>query len=203
MSSKLENRDFTVAIDRSGSMSLDNGNGMNRWKAAGEGAVALANKAAGFDPDGIQILLFGSNVLKFEDQTPDKVAEIFQEYEPMGSTNLTAALDIFFSGYFERKKTGNTKENGEIGIFITDGAPNDQKSAAASIINASKMLDNDQELGLTFVQVGNDSGATSFLQYLDDDLEKMGAKFDIVDTIKIDECENRPLVDVLLGAIED
>lgn len=202
MSSKLEGRDFTIAIDRSGSMGIANGN-MTRWQSAAEGAVALASKAAQFDPDGLDIILFGSKVTQISDVTADKVGDIFKEYDPMGTTNLTGALEVFFSGYFERKTTGKAKENGEIAIFITDGSPDDKVSAAKVIIEATKKLDKAEEVGLTFIQVGDDAGATSFLKYLDDDLAMLGAKYDIVDTIKMADCEDKPLVQVLLDALED
>ena len=203
MSSKLEGRDFTIVVDRSGSMSAGNGNGQTRWQAAQEGAVALARKCAEFDPDGIEVIMFATKAIRFADQSPEKVDQLFKEHDPMGSTNLTGALDVFFSGYFERKKTGTAKAKGEIAVFITDGEPNDRNSAAEAIINATKKLDREDELGMTFIQVGNDSGATDFLKFLDDDLENLGAKFDIVDTIRMQDCEDIPLTQVLLNALED
>ena len=202
MSSKLEGRDFTIAVDRSGSMSMGNGS-MSRWDSAAEGAVALARAASKFDPDGLTLLLFASSTKKFEDVSPDRIGEIFKEYEPMGSTDLAGCLSVFFADYFERKTTGKAKEKGEIGIFITDGAPNDPSACYKIIIEATKQLTDPEELGLTFIQVGDDDGATKFLTYLDDDLEKMGAAHDIVDTIKIADCEDKPLTQVLLDAIED
>lgn len=198
----LQDRDFTVAIDRSGSMSLANGN-MTRWESCREGTIALAKKAAQFDPDGLTLLLFGSSVKQFDDVTADKVDEIFQEFEPMGGTNLTAALEVFFANYFEKKKTGKTKPNGDIAIFVTDGAPDNTDTVIKSIVEATQKMEKDEELGITFVQVGNDAGATKFLQFLDDELQNKGAKFDIVDTIKLTDCENIPLKEVLERAISD
>lgn len=203
MSSKLEGRDFSIVVDRSGSMSAGNGNGQTRWQAAQEGAVALARKCSQFDPDGIEVIMFATKAVKFSDQSPEKVDQLFKEHDPMGSTNLTEALNVFFAGYFERKKTGTAKAKGEIAVFITDGEPNDRNTAATAIINATKMLEREDELGMTFIQVGDDPGATDFLTYLDDDLEKLGAKFDIVDTIKMQDCEDMPLTQVLINALED
>jgi len=202
MSSKLEGRDFSVLIDRSGSMGMRNGN-QTRWESAHEGAVALASKCAQFDPDGIEVMIFGSGIVKFDDVTPDKVDAIFKEYDPMGSTNLTGCLEAYFSGYFERKTTGKAKAKGEIVLVITDGEPNDRKSVAKCIVEATKKLDREDELGITFIQVGDDEGATAFLKYLDDDLEAQGAKYDIVDTITMADCESKPLTQVLLDALED
>lgn len=202
MTCKLEGRDFTIAVDRSGSMAIANG-GMTRWDSAAEGAVALAGAASKYDPDGLTLLLFASNTKKFDDVSATRIGEIFKEYEPMGSTDLTGCLNVFFSDYFERKTTGNAKAKGEIAIFITDGAPNDPNSAAKAIVEATKKMTDPEELGLQFVQVGNDTNATNFLKFLDDDLQGMGAAYDIVDTTSIADCEDKPLKEVLLDAIED
>ena len=198
--SKLENRDFTIAIDRSGSMTLDY-NGRSRWDNAGEATLALAKKAATFDPDGIDIILFGSKATRLPDQTPEKVVQVFKEYEPMGTTNLSGALDVFFATYFENRTLGKAKENGALGVFITDGMPNSKQECVRSITEATKQMRRDGEIGITFIQIGNDGGAKEFLTYLDDELSD--AKYDIVDTISIDECEDLPLTEVLLRAIED
>jgi hypothetical protein len=53
------------------------------------------------------------------------------------------------------------------------------------------------------VQVGSDAQATKFLKILDDELQGVGAKFDIVDTVTIDDMEDMTLTEVLLNAITD
>jgi hypothetical protein len=58
-------------------------------------------------------------------------------------------------------------------------------------------------LAISFVQVGSDPQATKFLKILDDELQSVGAKFDIVDTITIDDMEDMTLTEVLLNAITD
>ena len=64
-------------------------------------------------------------------------------------------------------------------------------------------LDKDEELGISLIQVGKDTKATKYLKALDDQLQSAGAKFDIVDTITIDDMANLPLAEVLLNAIID
>jgi hypothetical protein len=51
--------------------------------------------------------------------------------------------------------------------------------------------------------VGNDAQATRFLKILDDELQSAGAKFDICDTITMDDMEDMSLSEVLLNAIND
>jgi hypothetical protein len=64
-------------------------------------------------------------------------------------------------------------------------------------------MDRDEELAISFVQVGTDAQATKFLKVLDDELQSAGAKFDIVDTITMDDMEDMTLTEVLLNAITD
>jgi hypothetical protein len=71
------------------------------------------------------------------------------------------------------------------------------------IIKASRMIDRDEEMALSFIQVGTDPQAQWFLKALDDELEGVGAKFDIVDTVTLDDMEDMTLSEVLLNAIID
>ena len=105
----------------------------------------------------------------------------------------------------QRKEKKEVKSNGETILVVTDGKPDDQEAVAKAIIEASKQIDKDEELAISFIQIGNDKEATEFLKFLDDDLKKMGAKFDIVDTVSIEdiEDENLTLKEVLLKAITD
>ncbi|MFM6528735.1 MAG: hypothetical protein ACKPI9_27725, partial [Dolichospermum sp.] len=71
------------------------------------------------------------------------------------------------------------------------------------IIEASRRLDKDEELAISFIQVGNDPQATRFLKILDDELQSADAKFDICDTVTMDDMEDMSLSEVLLNAITD
>lgn len=64
-------------------------------------------------------------------------------------------------------------------------------------------MERDEEIGVQFLQIGGDPGATAFLKDLDDGLVAKGAKFDIVDTKTADEMENMTITDVLLSALSD
>lgn len=66
-----------------------------------------------------------------------------------------------------------------------------------------RRLNKDEELAISFIQVGRDIEATRFLKALDDDLQSVGAKFDIVDTVTVEDMENMSLSEVLLNAITD
>lgn len=202
--SLLEDRDYTLIIDKSGSMSTpDQPGGRTRWQAAEESTLAVARKCEQFDPDGITLYLFSGRFRRFDNVTSSKVAQIFQENDPSGTTNLAGVLEDATNNYLKRKAVGETKTNGETILVITDGEPDDRKAVMRVIIEASRHLDRDEELAISFVQVGADATATKFLKALDDDLQGAGAKFDICDTVSLDDMEGMTLTEVLLNAIAD
>jgi hypothetical protein len=200
----LEQRDYTLIIDKSGSMSIrDQASGKSRWDVMQESTLALASKCEEFDPDGITIYLFSGRFRRYDNVTSDKVLQIFRENEPSGRTDLASVLQDALNSYFQRKASGQTKENGETILVVTDGEPDDRKAVMKAIIEASRRIDRDEELAISFVQIGSDAQATKFLKILDDELQGAGAKFDIVDTVTIEDMDEITLSDVLLNAIID
>lgn len=200
----LEERDYTLIIDKSGSMSTpDQLGNRTRWQTAQESTLALARKCEQFDPDGITVYLFSGRFKRYDNVTSDKVTQIFQENDPSGTTDLAGVLKDATDNYLRRKGAGETKPNGETILVITDGEPDDRKAVMRVIIEASRQIDRDEELAISLIQVGKDQTATRFLKALDDELQAAGAKFDIVDTITLDDMEGLTLSEVLLNAITD
>jgi uncharacterized protein with von Willebrand factor type A (vWA) domain len=200
----VQDRDYTLIIDKSGSMSTaDQPGGKTRWQIAQESTLALARKCEEIDPDGITIYVFSGRFRRYDNVTSDKVSQIYQENDPMGRTDLAAVLQDALESYLSRKAQGQAKANGETILVITDGEPDDRKMVMKQIIEASRKLERDDELAISLIQVGSDRQATEFLKALDDQLQGAGAKFDIVDTITIDDMENMTLAEVLLNAITD
>ncbi len=200
----LENRDYTLIIDKSGSMATpDQKGGRTRWVAAEESTFALASKCEEFDPDGITVYTFSGRFKRYENVTSQKVIQVFKENDPSGTTDLASVLKHATENYFQRKTAGETKENGETILVITDGEPDDRKAVMKVIIETSRRMDRDEELAISFIQVGTDPHATRFLKVLDDEMQSAGAKFDICDTITMDDMEDYSLSEVLLNAIID
>jgi uncharacterized protein with von Willebrand factor type A (vWA) domain len=199
----LDKRDYTLIIDKSGSMSTtDAGTNKSRWEIIKESTLALARKCDQIDPDGITVYLFSGKFKRYDNVSAVKVEQIFQENEPMGGTNLTAVLQDALNSFFQRKKAGEIK-TGETILIITDGEPDDRRSVFEVIIEATKRMTTDEELALSFIQVGRDRNATDFLKALDDKLQGIGAAFDIVDTITVSDMEDMTISEVLLSAISD
>jgi uncharacterized protein with von Willebrand factor type A (vWA) domain len=200
----LLNRDYTLILDKSGSMSsADRLSNRTRWQAAQESTLALARKCETFDPDGITVYAFSSRFKRYDNVTSRKVEQIFQENDPVGSTDLAGVLRAATDSYFERKNKGQAKANGETILVVTDGEPDDKRAVVQVIIQATKQMQRDEELALAFIQVGDDPAATAYLKLLDDELVDAGAAFDIVDTLTIGDMADMSLAEVLLNAIYD
>lgn len=198
----MTDRDYTLIIDRSGSMALkDQPGGRSRWAVARESAEALAARCDELDPDGITLYVFGAKFRRYDNVTADRVSQVFLENEPCGGTNLAGVLTDAFDSYFARKRGGDTKRGGETIVVVTDGEPDDQKAVMKAILDASRRVDRGDELGVSLVQVGSDPLARRFLKALDDDLVRVGAPFDICNTVTLDELEDIGLTEVLLRAI--
>ncbi|MHC5719514.1 MAG: hypothetical protein ACYTX0_47580, partial [Nostoc sp.] len=70
----MSDRDYTLIIDKSGSMSTpDQVGGKSRWEIAQESTLALARKAEQFDPDGITVYVFAGRFKRYDDVTSAKV----------------------------------------------------------------------------------------------------------------------------------
>lgn len=200
----MSDRDYTLILDKSGSMSTpDQAGGRSRWDIAQESTLALARKCEQFDPDGLTVYVFSGRFKRYDDVTSAKVAQIFLENDPAGTTNLAGVLQDALNNYFKRKTAGQTKPNGETILVITDGEPDDRKAVFEVIINATRQMERDEELGISMIQVGSDAQATKFLKALDDQLQSVGAQFDICDTITLDDMEDMSLADILMNAITD
>ena len=198
----IENRDYTLIIDKSASMATsDDPNGKTRWETAQGSTYALAKKCEAIAPDGITVYVFSGRFRRYDNVTSDKVTKIYAENEPMGQTNLATVLQNGLDNYFERKAAGKAQPNGETFLVITDGEPTDRKAVIRVIIEASQKIERGEELAISLIQVGRDKKVTAFFKALDNELEKAGAKFDIVNTVTVDDMKNMSLTDVLLNAI--
>ncbi|NEO36305.1 MAG: VWA domain-containing protein [Moorea sp. SIOASIH] len=200
---ELKDRDYTIIIDKSGSMTIkDEKRGTKtRWEVMTETTEAYARYCEEIDPDGITVYVFSSRFKRYDNVTTNKVEQIFQETYPMGGTYLDEVLRDALDNYFQRKANGSAKPNGEIFLVFTDGAPDDKPPVIDVIVNATRRIDKDSEIGISFIQVGSDPQAAQFLQELDKSLEEKGAKYGICNTLTLGDLEEIPPPEVLLRAI--
>mgnify|MGYP001547343532 CR=1 FL=1 len=192
---KLSEFDFIVAIDASGSMTIDDVKGRTRWESMQETVGQFARELDKIDSDGIGVVVFsGQGVESFDGVNAAKLADVFAARQPRSSTPLAEALTAAL-------KLAGKSDKKDFVIVFTDGVPDDKAAAARVIVDASNKLQSDDDLTFLFIQVGHDRAATDYLRELDDNLK--GAKFDIVDAKTVAEAEAfATTADLVLAAID-
>jgi uncharacterized protein YegL len=219
--SRLDNYDIAILLDRSGSMGIEDcPNGKTRWAYARENVEAIATRTARMDKDGIDIIVFGSQIKKYLritfDNLQNELQKIYKEVEPLGTTATDVALEALLTPkWFADRKAEKNKPL--IIVVFTDGEPNDRDAVTKIIINAANSIERDADLGIVFVQIGHDASAKAYLDKLDNQLKKDGfnisdtksvdghvkVKFDIVDTKTMDQLDDLGIIGLLEQALDD
>lgn len=204
----LRNRDYTLIIAKTSGDAANQPPGfVERWAAAQDAVLALAEACEAYDPDGISLYVsccspaMGSGFKKYDRVTSPQLPQVLTENYPPHQIDLRQVLQAALNDYFVRKTAGATKANGEIILVLLDGEPSDRMAVAKDIKDATHRLDADEELGIGFVQIGEDALAQGFLTALDDYLKQMGAKYDIVKTRLLNTIAPHSLTEFLLSTL--
>lgn len=181
---------YIICVDRSASMATG-----DRWEQAAQATAYLAPYVTMCDPDGITLFFFDSNWKRFDHlQDEEQVLQIFEQNRPSkGSTNLTGVLQEALREHFSTFKECQKRTTI---LVITDGQPNNQVTTTRAVVDAANKLKSPGELSISFIQIGNDAGATRFLKHLDDNL-KSKCKYNIVDTLKASQMNNLSFQEVV------
>lgn len=192
LSGQLTDYDYTVVIDRSTSMRKKmKGKRITRMQAVEEVVLEVIMEASRFDPDGLTVYTFSHKYDMIDNVTCDDAEDLFDSIKLSAGTVLAPVLEDIYQQH-KRKKEEGKDIKGDIVIVIHDGEPDDKDDVVRTLVKMANYVKNDKEMGITFIQAGDDSTAISFLQYLDDYLYKPksrgghGAKHDIIDTKSIE-----------------
>lgn len=217
----LRQYDTVILVDDSGSMTQSGSKkGKTRWQEAGEALESLADVAAQYDADGIDIFFLNDRTEARNITSAAAVRKVFGQVRPRGATPTAERLDQLLKPYLLKLEKAHIdwdgtpkdrKTNKVIKrvnyIVITDGEATDQPRDP--IVHAGLRLKALThlcmiQLGIQFVQIGNDAKATKALKELDDGLQDMKHIPDIVDTTpysKLHPLTADGLIKVLLGGI--
>ncbi|MBD1826636.1 hypothetical protein NDI47_18300 [Microcoleus vaginatus GB1-A2] len=204
----LEDRDYTIIIARSDASRDPHHPWYEEWVEAQASLIDLAKKCQEFDSDGITLYEASTPMWKYKNSNVGRLAEILQRQntEPDSAnptaTNLEEALKASFSDYFANKKDGKGKK-GAIIVAVLDEKPEEVAAVAEIIVGAANKIEKDEEIGVSFIQIGDDLKTREFLTDLDTNLQGRGARFDIVDTKFWHEIKRSSVVQFLIGAIND
>jgi hypothetical protein len=205
----LSDRDYTVIVAKTAGNMAGNAppHFEQRWTDARAAISSLIRRCQEFEPDGITLFIASSEnptgpFQQYDQVSAERVDQIFVENYPPAEFNLLDGLNLALERYFTLKAANQAKPNGAIIIVLIDGEPRDRLEVIKAIVQATHRMDRDEELGIGFVQVGDDLIARGFLNALDQDLRSQaGAKFDIVHTQVVDtlppESLNNFLIDII------
>lgn len=162
------------------------------WRECSSALEAITPICTAHDADGIDI-----HFLNAHDSPHHKnitlastVHEIFSTVRPSGGTPTGQVLNRIIKSYIRDIEASGPASSTPVKpmniIVITDGVPSDDVESV--LVKAAQKLDTlDAEpwqLGVQFVQVGEEQGAKEHLEGLDDELSTLGRGCrDIVDTV--------------------
>ncbi|KAL6720517.1 hypothetical protein ACLMJK_002441 [Lecanora helva] len=207
----LKQYDIVFLIDDSGSMSLDR---PTRWDQVRTVLQDIAHVSTQWDEDGIDIHFLNNEKPYKNVKKAKHVMKIFNNVIPIGGTYTERRLRHILRPYIRDCEIRHMQHKSEPKlidlIVITDGIPSDDPINC--LTEFAKRLDaidaNLMQVGVQFVQVGDDAGAAANLEELDNLHEENDCR-DIVDTVSYAErivmgakFDKEFLIEkVLLGAI--
>jgi len=192
----LKTFDTVFVVDDSASMAGE------YWDQLGRALETIATIATKYDSDGIDIHFLNSPQHDHRHITsPDSVRDLFNRVQPAGITPTGACLDRILREYLDKyadAKAAYTSSTSGSGphptmynslpkplniLVLTDGEPTDDPETV--IVDAARKLDRLNaplhQIGIQFVQIGNEDGAREALEELDDALEEIYGIRDMVD----------------------
>jgi hypothetical protein len=205
----LKNRDYTIILARSLASRNPDHPWYQEWVEAQTSLIDLAKKCQEFSPKGLTLYEASRFLKKYEQTTVAQLAHLLQTNNSTTTIiqtdiNLVEAVADALSHYFQRKEAGKTQPKGEIIIVVLDQHGIDGIGELQNlIVKATTMMEKNEELGITFIQIGDDAMTRQFLTGLDDGLTQVGAEFDMVDTKYWHDIPRRSIIQFLFDAILD
>lgn len=169
-------RQYVLIVDRSGSMSWpDTGSStpQTRWASAKKAVENLVEKMFVYDTDHKVPLYLFDNEVEFvgECVSSSQVQAVFDDYGPRGSTDLAKCLDVAMEEYAGRNRPNFEVCPGTTFVVILDGGSDDNDAVRAVLRKfadpANKYCENSTQIAVSFLQIGDDAGASAFLKELD------------------------------------
>ena len=158
----------------------------SRWHEAEQALKAIVPAMCLANPEGSTLYIFSSQYEAVPGvKTVADVERVFKQNSPRGTTNLrpvlTAVVEAHRQSYVRDGRPTTV-------LVIHDGEPNEPDAVRQQLTETANAVSSDFELFFSFIQCGQDAGATRFLEVLDSGLH---ADRDIVDTLKYSLLEKK------------
>jgi uncharacterized protein YegL len=189
--------DYSIAmvVDNSASMGTkDCAGGISRWQWCHDHISELYKEDNGVLQRNISIVTFDNNFQSRQNCSPSELKSVFENRSPAGETNMAPALEEAFS--LVRRQISYNKP--AIVTVVSDGRPTDVDKVKATLIKEINGLSDPQLLSIVFIEVGLPD---KYLQELDNDLVKQGAKADVIKVIPFSAASAQGLSETLSAAV--
>ena len=180
-------RQYVIVVDMSGSMNTPDGFGKTRWDSARKAVEKIVDGVFKYDTDGrVPLYLFDDQVeFVGECTNSSQVKGVFESYQPRGTTDLAKCLDVALKTYSGKNRPDYSVVPGTSYLVLLDGST-DNNEAVKTVLHhyadpASGYIENHTQIAISFIQLGDNEGATRFLRELD---EGSPGYPDICDTLK-------------------
>lgn len=195
----LSGYDVVILVDISASMMEDVEPAQKtKWEWCADYVSAFATKSQpAFKNRGITMVPFNTDYRVERQCSPEQVANLFRNTTPRGNTDFGSPLKQLLAEHL-----ASDRKRPLIIAVLTDGIPNRGPKIEQVIIDATKSMQRDGEIQITFLEIGAEYAGTALLKYLDDYLVHDGARYDVVDAITFDELKNMNLEDALTRVIQ-
>jgi uncharacterized protein with von Willebrand factor type A (vWA) domain len=174
----------------------------SRLDYAKEKAIVLANSAVKYDPDGVEIGVFGKGARWIGKAVEQNAGDLIGSLKPTdGQTDTHLAIQLSYESHV---KNGNKQT---FCFLVTDGEPSSRDAVKDAIRGIALKLKDPHEWCLGILSVGDlakNPSLKSFLVELDDDLKAKfadGTDADIVDVTALEEAED--LIQIATKALHD
>ncbi|MFN3361838.1 MAG: hypothetical protein ACK421_10495 [Pseudanabaenaceae cyanobacterium] len=203
----LRDRDFSFVICRNIETYARNHSFFAEWRSAQSAIIELGKKCLEFDRNGLNIYWATEPVESTKCRDLKGLAEVFQRKNPPMMDNLIGAIREVITYYFSRRGW-RANINGEIIITLLDHIPPESEQIVELLLETSHRLGEEKdhetnyELGMTFLQIGDNGATREFLAFLDNQIVELGGK-DLVDAKHWRVMQKMSLVDLLKDALLD
>ncbi|KAH8913506.1 hypothetical protein BT69DRAFT_1202927, partial [Atractiella rhizophila] len=199
----LARYDVVFLVDDSPSMDV-------LWPDVQGALMGVAERCLQYDRDGLDVYFMNSGEQLESARDPQSIENLFHSVQPFGSTPTGMRLDDLLRPYVDAledaKRDGKPRPKPLLLLVITDGRADDPDLVKEVIVEMAGRLDDGRfppfQLGVQFLQIGDDPDAEEFLRELDDDLKAEHGIRDIVDTVSYPgRVTSEFLLQALLGAV--
>ena len=199
---------YVILVDKSGSMTKwaqksrkrKNGSLQTRWQEAEAALKIIAPAVCTANPDGAAMYLFSDDFVKCPRcQSAAEVEKLFRKYTPTGGSRLYPILLNIIEGH--REQYSRTKQPTSV-LIMHDGEPDSAADVKKLLTETGNAVASTNEIFFSFMQCGDDAGATRFLDQLDSGLP---CKHDIVDTMKYSSLQGKDFavtIERMLGTVQ-